>query len=322
MKRKLFTLGLLAASFLYLGCSDNDDDATVPDLPTAAEFTALQENALEARTQHFTVAVSDGWQDIEDGNGVRIMFDPACLRLNGNPVTGNVEVEFVSLFTTADMLVTNRPTMGRMPGGDLALLISGGEFFLNVTQNGQPLTSTCNYALMVPTNLTGGNDNGMTLWEGEIGADGQLVWDEIENEGQQGGVFLEGNNYYLNFGNFGWTNVDRWYNDPRPKTTLLVGVPDGYDNENSAVYLSYDGEGNALATLDTFTEDGYFSEHYGQIPIGLECHVIFVTEEDGGYRYAIKAATIEENGIITFTYGETVTGTEAQLVTAIEAVQD
>jgi hypothetical protein len=40
-----------------------------------------------------------------------------------------------------------------------------------------------------------------------------------------------------------------------------VGAPEGYDNTNSAIYLSYDGEGtNALAKLDTFTA-GLFSEH-------------------------------------------------------------
>jgi hypothetical protein len=37
-----------------------------------------------------------------------------------------------------------------------------------------------------------------------------------------------------------------------------VGAPEGYDNTNSAIYLSYDGEGtNALAKLDTFTAADY-----------------------------------------------------------------
>jgi hypothetical protein len=67
-----------------------------------------------------------------------------------------------------------------------------------------------------------------------------------------------------------------------------VGAPEGYDNTNSAIYLSYDGEGtNALAKLDTFTA-GLFSEHYGQ-PLGLACHIIFVTEENGQWKYAIRS---------------------------------
>lgn len=35
------------------------------------------------------------------------------------------------------------------------------------------------------------------------------------------------NNYYVSFGNFGWTNVDRFYSDPRPKTTILAAKTSG-----------------------------------------------------------------------------------------------
>lgn len=324
MKKSFLFPSLAAAALCLSACEDTDDSTTGYDIPSAVEYNALHEAALESRTQHFTVDVATGWQQLTDVNGVVISFNPQCFTLDGVAVTGSVDIEFIALFDTADMVVTNRATMGRMANGDLSMLVSGGEFYVNATQNGQQLAATCNFALLIPTSLTGGNDPGMSLWQGIIDADGELTWEEpeVDPNGQGGGVFQEGNNYYLTFGNFGWTNVDRFYSDPRPKTTLLVDVPEGYDNDNSSVYLSYDGEGNALARLDTFTAEGYFSEHYGQIPIGLECHVIFVTEEDGGYRYAIKAATIVADGIITFTYAETTTGTEAQLVAAIEAVQD
>ena len=120
---------------------------------------------------------------------------------------------------------------------------------------------------------------------------------------------------------FGWSNVDRFYSDPRPKTLIQVQAPIGYNFTNSAVYLSYDGEDSGLAALDTY--DGtlnLFSEHYGQIPIGLECHVIFVTEDKGVWRYAIKPVTIEANDIITFTMDDTTTGTEATLTALINGL--
>ena len=87
--------------------------------------------------------------------------------------------------------------------------------------------------------------------------------------------------------------------------------------------MSYDGEGqNALAKLDTYDSvTGLFSEHYGQIPIGLECHVIFATEDNGQWRYAIKGVTVAANDSYTFTLAETMLGTEAQLIAAINAIQ-
>jgi len=153
-----------------------------------------------------------------------------------------------------------------------------------------------------------------------------LAWAEAKDAAGtngKGGVIGEANNYYVTFGTFGWTNVDKFYSDPRPRTTILADAPDGYDNNNSAIYLSYDGEGtNALAKLDTYiTATGLFSEHYGQIPIGLKCHVIFVTEDNGQWRYAIKAVTVAANDIYTFTLAETTVGSEAQLVAAINAIQ-
>jgi hypothetical protein len=165
----------------------------------------------------------------------------------------------------------------------------------------------------------------MVLWNGLINQEGELAWEqELDLAGENGkdGVFAEGNNYYVSFGNFGWTNVDKFYSDPRPRTTILVAVPTGYDNTNSAIYLSYDGEGqNALAKLDTYTAAGLFSEHYGQIPIGLKCHLIFATEDNDQWRYAIKAVTVAANDVYTFTLAETKIVTEAQLIAEINAIQ-
>ena len=69
----------------------------------------------------------------------------------------------------------------------------------------------------------------------------------IQREGPDGAPVT---GYGTFISNFGWTNIDRWYNDPRPKTTLFVDLPEGFDNTNCNVYVSYDGEPTALALLD------------------------------------------------------------------------
>ena len=76
-------------------------------------------------------------------------------------------------------------------------------------------------------------------------------------------------------------------------------LPSGFDNSNANVYITYDGEPTALASLDVFTADGYFSEHYGLIPIGLEIHVIAITIVDGQLNYAILPQTVDANEIMT-----------------------
>lgn len=324
MKTNLKNIGLLFLAAIALTSCNNETPAASP--ASAAEFAVVRKAALEAQTQKFTATAGAGVITLTSTKGVTITLNGNCLTKDGNPATGAIDIEFVELFDKGTMLVTNKPTMGIMPDGKRSLLISGGEFFIKATQNGKELATTCNINLVVPTNLTGGTDNAMTLWNGIIDDEGNLAWEDARKDdganGGKGGVEAGQNSYYVSFGNFGWTNVDRFYSDPRPKTTILAAAPQGYDNTNSAIYLSYDGEGtNALAKLDTYTAEGLFSEHYGQIPIGLACHVIFATEDNGLWRYAIKAVTVQANDVYTFTMGETTLGTEAQLVAAINAIQ-
>lgn len=323
--KKIGLLFLLLISFVSCDTSDGDDQNIILP-PTASAFKSISEKGLKKNTQNFTITTGTGVVTLTSAKGVKLTLNGDCLTKNGNPVTGQVEIEYVELFDKGNMLISNKPTMGVMPDGKKSLLISGGEFFIKATQGGVELKTSCYMNLVVPTALTNGLDNAMILWDGVIDERGELAWEQpkpnADGTGGKGGVQGEGANYYVTFGKFGWTNVDRFYSDPRPKTTLLVKAPEGYNNENSAVYLSYDGEGtNALAKLDTYTSAGLFSEHYGQIPIGLKCHVIFATEANGQWRYAIKAVTVAANDVYTFTLAETTVGTEAQLVAAINAIQ-
>lgn len=328
MNTNLKKIGLLFLLVITFSSCDNGDDNNdnliLP--PTGAAFKSIREKGVSANKQKFTITAGTGVVTITSAKGVKLNINGDCLTKNGVAVTGAVDIEYIELFDKGTMLVTNKPTMGVMPDGKKNLLISGGEFFIKATQGGVELKTSCSMNMIVPAALTDDVDNAMTLWTGKIDEKGELAWEQpkpnADGTGGKGGVQGEGTNYYVTFGNFGWTNVDRFYSDPRPKTTLLVAAPTGYDNNNSAVYLSYDGEGtNALAKLDTYTPAGLFSEHYGQIPIGLKCHVIFATESNGQWRYAIKAVTVAANDVYTFTLAETTVGTEAQLIAAINAIQ-
>ncbi len=327
MKTSFKNISLLFLTSIALtSCSDDDKTLDTVYRPSSAEWLTMRDEAINNITQNFTFNAENGSATFTTAKGVQLTINGNCLTKNGNPVTGAVQLEYVEVFDPGTMLVTDKTTMGKLPNGDMALIISGGEFYINAKQSGVQLDITCPMQLLIPSTLTGGADPGMSLWDGTIDADGNLDWDEQETAGgPQGGVFTEGQGanapYYAFLNDFGWTNVDRFYNNPGPKTTILAEVPDGYNFQNSAVYLHYDGEGSALAKLDTFNSGtNQFSEHYGQVPIGLQMHVIFVTEENGNFRYAIKAVTVVAADVYVFTDGETTVGTEAQLIAAINAL--
>ena len=290
--------------------------------PTADDFRAMSQAARTGFTQVFDVD-SSAWNSLRGEQGSGLSFYPdSFLDADGNPVVGTVQVELIEIFDKGSMLVTNMPSVGQLPSGEQALLVSGGEHFVGATQEGEELRLNHPFTLTAPADNTGGPDEEMVLFRAEGDGD---AW--IEEEDEKGLRIIEngdeGGTAYMGFiSEFGWTNIDRWYSDTRPKTTIHVSVPDGWDDTNSMVYLSYDGEPNALARMDTYDDNtGLFSEHYGLIPIGLEVHLIFVTELEGEWSYAIQGTTITDGHLTEFASAESLIETDTDgLVQAINAL--
>jgi hypothetical protein len=64
-----------------------------------------------------------------------------------------------------------------------------------------------------------------------------------------------------------------------------------------------------------------FSEHYGMIPIGLEVHLIFVTESEGDWSYAVQGTTIVDGHLTAFdSPDDFIETTTDGLVTVINAL--
>jgi len=291
-------------------CCDDPIEENTFTPPTSEEFNLVREEALNQSIQGGTFIADEGI-NFTSSNGAQLQIFPGCLTtITGEIIVDEVELEFIEFYSRDEMLGPNKPTMGRMPDGNKAMLLTGGAFYINITRDGERVIPVCGIQLIVPADLTGGPDEDMTLWTGVIDANGDLTWEPNLN----GEAIVQGDNYSAFFNDFGWTNIDRFFNDPRPKTTIQVLVTEGYNAQNSSVYLSVDGEDTGLAHLDTFNQDtNMFSEHYGQLPIGLEVHLIFVSAENDLWRYAIKSITITENQIYTFAHSETQTATLAEL---------
>lgn len=306
---------IIAASFALLlsSCTDKDDTMVVEQIQNTAAFHNLFSNELENQTQAFHMNAEDGEVTFFSAHGVMLSIDGSCLKLNGQPVTGAVDIEFVEIFDRGTMLVTNKETMG-LYNNEKHLLDSGGEFYINATQNGQQLTLDCSMQIKVPTYLTGGTDDDMMPFIGTLDATGSVLWESVSN-GEQWNVLLgeiDGiPTYNAILDNFGWFNCDRFMNPNGPNTTITPYVPAGYNNSNSHVFLAVRDNPNTLGSTG-----GYF-------PVGLECHLIFVSENDGEFYYAIKENQILE-GIATnefvFTSAELQTATAAELVAIINAL--
>jgi hypothetical protein len=335
------TIIALTVTGTLLGCvPELGPDSTSQQPAKPGALGDLTEDARDEMTQVFTVD-SESFNTIEGEEGTLLYLWPNSLvDSDGLLVHGNVDVELIEIYGKGQMLTSNVPTNGLTSSGEIAQLVSGGEFYVNASQNGEDLSLTHPYQLIAPTENTDGPDIEMELFEIEEGPQGADAWvavgdepnepDTDGNQGDRGNVEIvkadtDGGGtstaYAFLSQEFGWSNIDRWYSDPRPKTTIHVEVPDGWDNDNCAVYLSYDGE-NTLARFDTYdAATKRFSEHYGLIPIGLEVHVIFMTESEGEWSYAIQETTIVDNHVTVFDNPDDFLETDNQgLIDAISAL--
>lgn len=324
--KTLSTIKLFAvASLLFINISCKKEQETMRfATPNAANFKSLRNKALHDLTQNKTFKAEDGIV-FTSTKGTTVTIYASCLEdASGNPITGEVQLSFVEIYDKGNMVITNKPVMGRNQDGDLLPLVTGGEFDIRIMQGNKNLKPRCSYNVTVPANLTGDLDYGMILWQGNINADGNLEWDNGDNAGgQEQGLRVDEktNSYNIWNGQFGWTNVDRFYSHTGPKTQIKVVVPSAYNNENSAVYLAYEDQPNLLAQLDTYNQaEKFFSEHYGFVPVGIKLHVIFTSESNGSIAYAIKEVTITDNSVINISESELNTASQSQLVALINAL--
>ncbi|RMA57269.1 hypothetical protein [Ulvibacter antarcticus] len=307
MKKLKLLFIVVVASLCFNSCSDCTDEtdtrAITPfDVPTPQEFEQIQTDVFDGMIQLVQVDVTNGFNYVA-ASGVTISISPNCLQINGLPVTGIVDLEIAEFYDKGEMLISNTTTVGNIPGAGRDLLISGGAFFIRVSQNGVFASLACSGFISVPTGITGGNDPDMLPFSGSVNAAGNLEWTQINGE-----VNIDIDTYYTQFPEFGWFNIDRFLNDPRPTTAVQVAVPQEFNSENTRVYLALQGEPNSLAYL------------YGELPIGLEVHIIFLSESNGDFRYAVETLTLEQDQLVIFTRQQTEVVTAAVLKDRINAL--
>lgn len=260
-----------------------------PNQATSAELKAFYANNLSAANQNFTIDVASPAL-IVGSKGTKLQFYANSFEtMTGQNVTGNIQISMVEIFSKADMILMNKPTMGNNLMGGLNPLISGGEMKITATQNGQTLRlkSGFTYDLQVPA--PNGVDPNMGLFYGDNSND-TLVWTIADSANFSG----QGNTYFAFPDSLNWINCDYFYNNPNPQTTVNVQVPAGFNGTNCSVFVSFDGL-NSLAALYHFTNGVFTTAPSYQLPITLPVHFIVIAIINGNPHAAIVPSTIVNN---------------------------
>ena len=296
-------LGVMVLASLA-SCINDKDEVLVPQPDGVALAARFEDNRADA-TQEFILDAAAGGVIIGT-QGTQVTFQPNSFGLNGTPVTGNVTVKLIEIYDKASMLLKDKSTLGMRANGDKEALKSAGEFHISALQSDVQMELLEMAGVQSRPVDFADLEGGMQIFRGDDDTNGDWVEADEDGDGEKDDAQIRDGQgadgafatYNYDIGDFGWTNLDKWYNYAGAKTEIFIDVPAEFNQDNCAVYLSYDGEASTLARMDVYnTTLEMFTEHYGLIPVGLEVHIIMVAEIDGQLNYAIQGTTIVEDHI-------------------------
>lgn len=127
-------------------------------------------SSFDQSTQTFTVSGTEP-STVTGAGGTRMHINPADLvTADGQPVSGDINVELKELDSPGKMALAGAPTMSN---GDV--LISGGSYYFGLTSNGQQLQLRDGSSMQVELpNITTEPD--MEVYLGEVDANGNVNW--------------------------------------------------------------------------------------------------------------------------------------------------
>ena len=290
---------ILFLPFLTILSCQKQSESTVYD---------LSEQFREELIQRFTFQADDEKQEFVTNEDIIIQIDPSTLRVDGHPATGKMTLEFAAIYDKGSMALANRPTMGINEFNQVAMMVSGGEYYINVKDNiGRDVDDGIYYSLKVPNYNTTANLEKMELYNGVNVNSTSFLWEDYVPiiYSDVFGIWTEVQDFpgyhLLSLDQCNWINCDYFYESEAEKIPISIKTR----NIDAIFYLSFDSLPNSLANVN------------GEYPIGMTGHLIGIAADDDQFSYVIEPITIEKNNSYNFTIKDLKTVNEEVLISMI-----
>jgi hypothetical protein len=297
MDRQRLLLSALAVSLLFVTCKKDDDESggPAPTPATVNPMRAIFHGHVADAMQTFTVNASTGG-NVVGADGTTIVFPANAFRTqSGGMVTGTVQVELVEALNVGDMIWLNKQTLGN-DNGQMKPLVSGGQYYLNVTQGGQQLQLADN-AGQVYVPAPNGPDPNMQLFVGDMADDGTIVWDPFSSAALPQ---FDSSNFVFGNDTLGWVNCD-YFMGSGTQTTVNITCPAGHAEANTLLWLVFPDQ-NAMTALHASAGSSFGTGGYYTLPVGLNMKIVALSNAGGTYSSSITTTTVTAgmNPSITF----------------------
>lgn len=283
---KWMVAGCVAVAMVAVGCK-KETSSGGPAPVTQNPLRQIFNDNVEDAKQTFTIQAATGGQ-VNGQDGVTAFFAPnAFMRQNGTVATGAVEVVLIEALDVADMVWLNKQTLGD-DNGQLKPLISGGQYYMNATQNGEQLwLATGSTTVIVPA--PNGADPNMGLFIGDVDADGDIVWDPFTNPD----LTIDSSAFVIGEDTLDWVNCD-YFMGGGNQTSVQVTCPAGRNDDNTFVWLVFPDQ-NAMTALHNTSGSVFGTTGYYTLPVGLNMIVVVLSQVNGAISSSFTTTTISAN---------------------------
>ncbi|MBP9078699.1 MAG: hypothetical protein KBF80_00460 [Flavobacteriales bacterium] len=264
----------------------------MPPAPQTNPLRQLFADHVAQATQHYTINTDNGPAFVQGAHGLLATFGQHAFRkADGSTATGPVDIALVEALNVGDMLWLNKQTVG-LGNGQMSLLVSGGQFRLAATQNGEALTLAPGGShIQVPA--SGTPDPQMALFSGTEQGDGTMLWNPWATNPLAPGAIDSSGYYSFPNDSLGWINCDYFYGGPEPLTVVQVTCPPTCDHANTFVWLVFPAI-NSITNLGGGTGHVFATNAGYMLPVGLAITVVALAEIDGAYYSSFTDAVVAD----------------------------
>lgn len=209
LSRGIYYLSLLLVlGLVFNACSKEETATTKGTNNVFAKYT-------EDNTQWITAEdMGNGHYEILGAQGTMINIKDALVNAQGEAVRGPITVELIEIYALEDIIMHRRQTMADYDG-TLKMLETGGEFYLNIYQNGEEVSikEGEGVEVLLPVDNTPSSPEGMELYYGEEVGE-QIIWKPTNEAVKVVNLESRADNefYFVILETLGeWINIDKIY---------------------------------------------------------------------------------------------------------------
>ena len=285
-------IGLTLTAAAIISCKKHEIIEEPISTPPQA-IAELNNQFLDDKKQTFTVN-ADVYNVIYGNQGTKIELSGNNFTdVNGNPLIGMVDIELIELYTLSAMISANKVTMAEQ-NGQILPLSSGGEFYISVTQNGNPVNVA--NALSVTTAPVTNPVSNMQLFNGNVDNDGDILW-SLDNPATLP-LDTAGLSYIFDWdGGYNWINCDYFSSSPSAQTNVKVLLPTYCEEVNTMVYGAFP-DGNSVTSFYHDSGSEFATSPNYTLPEGLNLYTVAITIHNNQLKYAIQQSIIGTNHVV------------------------